>query len=558
MSLNNGRGLLRRLLQAFFAAALVALFLGRAAWAQSGPVIRAVAAVDQDGCPFCCDFNCRATPSPTPVVDAQGRLVFVRESGRFLFVVEGGPGASGRGPSTAGTSRSGVSAPLLGNGLPGLQALVNRPLGNGSTAVECNSQLLGGVPAVPALDFSPQPSTKNALIDMACRYEWTQSSGPCTRDRFGGFAFLDSGTTLQYCFQVPVSATFAAGETVVALRLADSTGAVGPTRQVVVRVGTVAATPTPTPTPVQRALSGQIALFNGARALPGAQLLMNGVAAATTTGLGNYSLSTSSGATTTLRPRLQGGVGAAVSALDAAYVLQATAGLRTLSTAQRLACDVSGNGAVSTLDASLILQRIVGLGGGFPVAGLCGGDWVFQPLAAAAPNQLVVQPSVNGTTCQQGEIRYQPLVADAANQHFLAAAYGDCTGNWAPGSGGVAAALRAGGKPGVRLGRWRRSRGGHMKVPVYIDSEESFSSAVLEVEYAAASWTPRPLRKLATLGTALLQTNTDPDMLRIAIAAAQPIDSQGKPILVLTFEPTRRRRRQVDPITAFRASVDER
>ncbi|MFN8641333.1 MAG: dockerin type I repeat-containing protein [Candidatus Binatia bacterium] len=52
-----------------------------------------------------------------------------------------------------------------------------------------------------------------------------------------------------------------------------------------------------------------------------------------------------------------GAVGAAISALDATYVLQAVAQLRTLSPEQALACDVTGNGSLSTVDATLLLQR---------------------------------------------------------------------------------------------------------------------------------------------------------------------------------------------------------
>jgi hypothetical protein len=297
-------------------------------------------------------------------------------------------------------------------------------------------------------------------------------------------------------------------------------------------------------------------LFNGSSAVADVQMLVNSAVAGSTNGQGNYAVMTASGVSTTLRPRLQGGAGAAISALDAAYVLQSLAGLRSLSTAQRLACDVSGNGNLSTLDASLILQRLVGLGGDFPVATLCGGDWVFQPLAATATNQVVVQPSVNGTTCQPGEIRYQPLVADALNQHFLAAAYGDCTGNWASAGGGGAAAVQGVETARARLGRWRRGRAGTMKVPVYLDSSEPLVSAVFAADYDPARWQPRRVQALATLSGALLRSNHADGRLRIAVAAPQPVELGRRPVLMLHFDPISRRR-DAAPITDLRVSLGE-
>ena len=62
-----------------------------------------------------------------------------------------------------------------------------------------------------------------------------------------------------------------------------------------------------------------------------------------------------------LTPRKLGDRGSAISALDAAYVLQHVVGMRTLDDAQQLACDVSGNGTLSALDATRILQLTVGM-----------------------------------------------------------------------------------------------------------------------------------------------------------------------------------------------------
>src|SRR5262249_5236122 len=89
------------------------------------------------------------------------------------------------------------------------------------------------------------------------------------------------------------------------------------------------------------------------------------------TGLGSDSLQ--------VQPQKMGDVGSAITPLDAVYMLQAALGLRTLSAAQLLTCDVSGNGTVGALDAALILQYSVGLISSFPAARTCGSDWAFMP-----------------------------------------------------------------------------------------------------------------------------------------------------------------------------------
>ena len=84
---------------------------------------------------------------------------------------------------------------------------------------------------------------------------------------------------------------------------------------------------------------------------------------------------------------------ARVSALDAAYVLQAVAGTRTLTRRKRLAGDVTGDGTLSALDATRILQLAVGAPPQFPAAQPCGSDWLFLPVPAGAANQSVAAPN---------------------------------------------------------------------------------------------------------------------------------------------------------------------
>ena len=129
-------------------------------------------------------------------------------------------------------------------------------------------------------------------------------------------------------------------------------------------------------------------------------------------------------------PRKTGDQRNAVSALDAAYVLQAVAGTRTLDARQTLAGDVTGDGTLSALDATRILQRVVGVIGQFPAAQLCGSDWLFVPVPASAPNQSMTAPAFSAGTCEPGAILFNPLAGDVAGQDFQALLIGDVTGNW--------------------------------------------------------------------------------------------------------------------------------
>jgi hypothetical protein len=131
-------------------------------------------------------------------------------------------------------------------------------------------------------------------------------------------------------------------------------------------------------------------------------------------------------------PRKAGDQRAGLSALDAAYVLQAVVGARTLDPVQTLAGDVTGDGTLSALDATRILQMVVGLLPRFPAAETCQSDWLFLPVPATVPNQSSIQPALSTGSCEPGAITFTPLDGNAAGQDFQAVLIGDVTGNWAP------------------------------------------------------------------------------------------------------------------------------
>ena len=192
------------------------------------------------------------------------------------------------------------------------------------------------------------------------------------------------------------------------------------------------ALPTPTPTPASYTIAGQARHYSTGAPVEGVAVRLLGAApaVAATDATGAFAHAAGSGGVWQIEPSRSGGALSGVSALDAAYALQAAVGLRTFTAAQVLACDVSGDGTVSSYDAALILRYRVGLIAALPVAVVCGGDWVFVPAAVPAPNQRLIQPQISAGTCQPGAVAYEPLVAGATAQDFLAVPFGDCTGNW--------------------------------------------------------------------------------------------------------------------------------
>jgi hypothetical protein len=203
----------------------------------------------------------------------------------------------------------------------------------------------------------------------------------------------------------------------------------------------VAASPTPTATatpplpptasPTGVRLSGSVRARGGS-AVPAATLTLSGASTRTASSDagGAWALGGVPPGVWQLTARKSGDLRGAVTALDAAWILQRVAGMRSLDGGQLLAADVTGDGSVSPLDAALVLQRAVGLAAPFGAATACSSDWLFVPAASVVPNQSVVPPSLSGNSCVPGSLTYGPLAADAAGQGFTAIPLGDVTGNW--------------------------------------------------------------------------------------------------------------------------------
>ena len=230
-----------------------------------------------------------------------------------------------------------------------------------------------------------------------------------------------------------------------------------------------------------------------------------------------------------LAPARSGGIGGAVSALDAAWALQVAAGLRTFDADQTRACDVSGNGSVSTLDASYILQQVVGMVARVPVAQACGADFAFVPEPAAAANQRLIMPVNGPSSCQPGAVAFEPLAAAASGQNFRAIAFGDCTGNWQP----PAAALSRNRAPAVRIGPAAASRRRELRVP--IAAPAAAQALQLELRFDPARLRFKRVRTLgARDGLLLRAAPVEAGVVRIAAASATDLSGLR---LVALFAP---------------------
>jgi hypothetical protein len=171
-------------------------------------------------------------PLPPDSTDAMGRPVFSRPFGQGMtLIIEARPGRNGSPVGHSTYSDTG--------GLPDLQVLVSNPLGDGNPAVCEQDGHSGGIPAVPSLRFVPDPATVAAINDLGCRAYDRQAkdaNSACTRTPSGEFAMVNPVSAVQFCIPIAKAWAFPLGDTVVAVRVRDDAGNLGPVREMVVRV----------------------------------------------------------------------------------------------------------------------------------------------------------------------------------------------------------------------------------------------------------------------------------------------------------------------------------
>lgn len=188
-----------------------------------GPVVSYLGLATPDGRPL------------TPVAIFLGRPVFWRPVGSgFQLVVEGRAGANGQRPGSVVFAAD----PRDPNKRPDLQVLVQRPLGDGSPEV-----CIGGVPGFDPPEFSSAPTVSHAINDLGCNFTLS-TQGLCTLNSYGQPSMVSRTSQIQYCATIARALAFPSGDTIVAVRLRDLAGVLGPIESIVVRVGS----PPPTAT----------------------------------------------------------------------------------------------------------------------------------------------------------------------------------------------------------------------------------------------------------------------------------------------------------------------
>jgi CSLREA domain-containing protein len=323
---------------------------------------------------------------------------------------------------------------------------------------------------------------------------------------------------------------------------------------------TLTSVPTGTPMPVF-GVSGQVSYYSGGVPVDGVDVHLVGTTpeVATTGASGAFTFSGLSESDWTLEPLKQGGAGSGISTLDAVYVLQGVVGVRQFDFAQGLACDTSGDGTLSTLDAVFILQYVVGLIPRLPVAQVCGSDWAFVPVPAAAANQSLIQPQVTAGSCQHGAIALDPLVSDASGQDFSGVLFGDCSGDWQPSPSGFRPAFtsRSPSAATVRLGVARYGRSGRVRFPLMVESAEPFHALDFRIGYDPTKLRLIAVRPVNAASRSLIQYNANtPGTISVALASAEPIMSSGGTVVVLEFQ--RRNPRGFPLLHILTSSVDAR
>ncbi len=286
---------------------------------------------------------------------------------------------------------------------------------------------------------------------------------------------------------------------------------------------------------------GRVRYYVDERAVGGVSVALSGdqIDATATASAGDYAFDRVPGGHLRVEPRLQGRIHGAVSALDAAYVLQSVIGLRQLTPQQHLACDVSGNHTTSALDAAQILRYSVGALERFPVAETCGSDWMFLPTADDEVGRAI-PPSLDAG-CTRGAIAFEPLTGEAAAQDFSAVLFGDCTGNWQP-SGQIArlevrSERRRHRGPRVRFGTLRRMPDGNAVAPVIVVARgyNAFEAQIIYDRSALRLVEARPSKRLLRAGAMMNYREPVPGVINVAIASGDVI--RGRRAMVLEFEP---------------------
>jgi len=220
-----------------------------------------------------------------------------------------------------------------------------------------------------------------------------------------------------------------------------------------------------------------------------------------------------------LTPEKTGDQGRAISPFDAALILQHVVGSSQLSPYQKIAADVTGDSTVSSFDASYIMRLSVNLEEKFPVMNALDAFWEFVPAAFPIDDaNWYAHPDT---------MAYNPLEQDEFNQDFIGIIYGDVSQNWtSPGLQSV----RADAPPmlaTLSAGAFRSTGMNSFSLPIMLEASQAVHSLELEISIPSEQVEVLNVTQADGSHSSLISYRAGNDVLRIALAAAEPLTQRG-------------------------------
>ncbi len=291
--------------------------------------------------------------------------------------------------------------------------------------------------------------------------------------------------------------------------------------------------------PGTKSISGTVEYYRGTEeGIPDVRLVLSGDVDDTTytDSSGQYAFTVVVGSDVTVSPeRHSVAREPAVSAYDAALVLQHAVHRDTLDSLQFVAGDVTGDHTISAYDAALILRYAVGIIRHFPAGhrtGLDTVDWAFRPPQRA----------------------YDSLTLDQEDQDYAGILFGDPSGNW-PGSDvlascqGVATGasrscftlnLPASDRAGALVPAITEKSGSNLTptivFPMVAHDARDLVSADALVRYDVDRYVLRGVRTTRQTEGYMVAANDRDGYVRIAMAGTKRLDGDVR-LLDLVFEP---------------------
>jgi hypothetical protein len=407
-----------------------------------------------------------------------------------------------------------------------------------------------------AVSASPTATSGAAPPSPAPSTVWTPTSVPATATRTATAVFTATRTSTAVSTATRTATTVFTG-TPATTAVFTATRTATPANTAT-RTPTLAFTATHTPAPTSPAstsatptgtaiagsgitVSGSVRYYANDGPVPGTTMTMRstlGTMTATTDEHGDFRFDGVGLGTWQLFAEKDGDLQRGISSYDAAFVLQTVSGLRALTAVERLACDVTGNGALSALDATRILQYAVGQLARLPVASRCGSDWVFVPEPPMLAGTRAVDAEITSSSCQPASIMFEPLRGSMSEQNFVAAVFGDCTGNWSDGA--AVGALRQIAPPArARLGAARRRPGERWLVPLHVEGRDTLDAFEARLGYDPGAARLKAVERAGESTDSMLDYRADTSgEITIALAGTAPLALGKRPLVVLVFSAT--------------------